>query len=414
MTVALKKLISLATLLLAGCAVSFAQYSVVDISQLYEDGRFDQAVAVADSCIVVNPEDDAAHYYRGMSLMRLGRAEEAEASLINALALDPDNRWYYEPLFNYYYYLSYYQGQRGDLLEDIALRMCDRFPSHYAQIPLMKFISAEAYRRRGNTAAYFANITEAVQSEELDADMKANYLDSVLKLVDGPTYRVWHPQLDSVVNACVATHPLDSAVLKMAGLWYYRCGRPEEGKKHFAQWEKAYPSSVAPQQIFLEIAVLEDDDEEFLYRAGRIMSMDPSTKASMLCSIADRYSAAGDKKTAYKYYEKSLKADKSYAVALNNYAYFLSLDGKKLSKAEKMAREVIRQYPDNATYLDTLAWILHLRGKDIEAKAVFQHAFVYGGRESEAVLEHYADVLDALGENSRAVYYRNLAKTYKK
>lgn len=414
MTVALKKLISLVSAMLACCAVSFAQLSVVDASQLYEEGKFEQAVAITDSLLVLDPQNDAAHYYRGMSLMRMGRSAEAEVSLLLALDLDPENRWYYEPLFNYYYYLSFYEGLRGDSLENLVVEMCTKFPDKYSQLPIMQFLSAEAYRKRGNTAAFFTNITAAVSSDDLDPQYKAKYLDSVLELVDGPTYRLWHPQLDSVVNACVACHPADSSVLKMAGLWYYRCGRPDEGKKHFRQWEQAWPQSVSPQAVFLELAVLENDMDEYLRRANKIMELDPSSKASMLCSIGDHYSAIGDKKTAYKYYEKSLKADKHYAVALNNYAYFLSLDGKKLSKAEKMAREVIRQYPDNATYLDTLAWILHLRGKNIEAKAVFQYAFVYGGREQEAVLEHYADVLDALGDSSRAVYYRNLAKTHKK
>lgn len=34
---------------------------------------------------------------------------------------------------------------------------------------------------------------------------------------------------------------------------------------------------------------------------------------------------------------------------------------------------------------------------------------VYGGKESAVILEHYADVLSALGEDDLSEYYRDLS-----
>ena len=90
--------------------------------------------------------------------------------------------------------------------------------------------------------------------------------------------------------------------------------------------------------------------------------------------------------------------------------YFLSLEGKKLKKALAMSRKTIEAEPDNPTYLDTYAWILHLLGQDVEAKAMFKHAMLYGGKEQATILDHYAEVLYSLREFDLAYIYWNQAK----
>ena len=74
-----------------------------------------------------------------------------------------------------------------------------------------------------------------------------------------------------------------------------------------------------------------------------------------------------------------------------------------------MSKKTIDKEPDNSTYLDTYGWILHLLGKDQEAKAVFKRAMIYGGKESATCMDHYAEVLESLGENDLAKVYRTQA-----
>jgi tetratricopeptide (TPR) repeat protein len=126
--------------------------------------------------------------------------------------------------------------------------------------------------------------------------------------------------------------------------------------------------------------------------------------------LGDAYHSKGNSKEAYKAYDKALKIDPGYAPVLNNYAYYLSEEGRKLKKAYTMSKKTIEAEPDNATYLDTFAWILHLQGKDLEAKPFFKHAMLYGGKDSPVILRHYATVLQALGENDSAQVYLNMAK----
>jgi len=91
---------------------------------------------------------------------------------------------------------------------------------------------------------------------------------------------------------------------------------------------------------------------------------------------------------------------------LNNYAWYLCTEGKKLGKAYRMSKITVEKEPDNPTYLDTFGWILHLMGRDLEAKPFFKHAMLYGGKESATILRHYGTVLEKLGETDLAkVYY---------
>ena len=112
----------------------------------------------------------------------------------------------------------------------------------------------------------------------------------------------------------------------------------------------------------------------------------------------------------YAPYDNALKINPGYVYVLNNYAYFLSMEGKKskLKKAYKMSQKTIEAEPDNATYLDTFGWILFLQGKPEEAKKHFKRAMLYGGKDSVVIMDHYAEVLYALGEYDRAfVYWSN-------
>ena len=104
-----------------------------------------------------------------------------------------------------------------------------------------------------------------------------------------------------------------------------------------------------------------------------------------------------------------MKINSDYVYVLNNYAYYLSMEGKQLKKALAMSKKTIDAEPDNATYLDTYGWILFLMGKPEEAKPHFKHAMLYGGKESVVILDHYAEVLFALGEYDRAMVYWNQA-----
>ena len=84
--------------------------------------------------------------------------------------------------------------------------------------------------------------------------------------------------------------------------------------------------------------------------------------------LGDIYHEAGNDERAFQYYDSCLVYRPDDAMALNNYAYYLALNETRLNEAEQMSRRSNELDPDNPTYLDTLAWILYLRGDYAGAK----------------------------------------------
>lgn len=128
---------------------------------------------------------------------------------------------------------------------------------------------------------------------------------------------------------------------------------------------------------------------------------------------ADIYSVLGDSyhqkqmnEEAYKAYEQSLKYNPDNIPVLNNYAYYLSLEQTDLDKAEEMSYRTIKAEPNNATYLDTYAWILFIKGNYAEARIYIDEAMkAEEGNQSDVVVEHCGDIYYMNGEHEKALEY---------
>ncbi len=74
-----------------------------------------------------------------------------------------------------------------------------------------------------------------------------------------------------------------------------------------------------------------------------------------------------------------------------------------------MSGQVIERFPENATYLDTYAWVLFKKGEYKLAKFYMESALKNSESESSTLLEHYGDILFKLGNTDDALEYWNKA-----
>ena len=88
---------------------------------------------------------------------------------------------------------------------------------------------------------------------------------------------------------------------------------------------------------------------------------------------------------------------------LNNYAYYLSLRNERLALAEKMSSQAVAMESDNATYLDTYAWVLYKRGEYSQARYYIKLAIEKDKDPSGVLYEHYGDILYRSGEHQEAL-----------
>jgi len=119
--------------------------------------------------------------------------------------------------------------------------------------------------------------------------------------------------------------------------------------------------------------------------------------------IGDLYYQLGEKEKSFASYEEALVYSPENIMVMNNYAYFLSLENRDLSKAESMSAITVRSDPKNSTYLDTYAWVFYMQGNYTLAKIYIESAISNGGGEEPEILEHYGDILLKLGDKEGAV-----------
>ncbi|MCD8304812.1 MAG: tetratricopeptide repeat protein [Prevotellaceae bacterium] len=144
----------------------------------------------------------------------------------------------------------------------------------------------------------------------------------------------------------------------------------------------------------------------------------PSLVADLYYVLGDCYHERGDTAEAYATYEKCLSYDEDNASCLNNYSYYLSLQGEQLDKAEQMAYRAIKLEPLNKTFLDTYAWVLFRIGNLSMAKFYIDRVIppsaddqtLLDDEELRAeVIRHAADIYRANELEDEAQRYDKLA-----
>ena len=136
-------------------------------------------------------------------------------------------------------------------------------------------------------------------------------------------------------------------------------------------------------------------------------STDKTTASDLYALLGDVLHERKLHEEAYAAYDRALEYNEDNTFCLNNYAYFLSLDGIRLDQAERMSRKTIEAEPDEATYLDTYAWILYLKKDYAQAFEYIREALNLAEESAEnaSLFHHAGDIAYRLGNRAQALSY---------
>lgn len=218
-----------------------------------------------------------------------------------------------------------------------------------------------------------------------------------------------------VLNRILQIDPENSAA-RLQLLSYALKDNNYEEVIHICESALEYSPETLEFYFYLGLAYMQankKDESLKIFRKGISMVNEESNKLV----VSDFYSIIGDlyhekemSNEAYAAYDSSLVYNPDNIGTLNNYAYYLSTERKNLDKAEEMSYKTVKAEPNNATYLDTYAWILFEKGKYSEAKIYMDDAMKNGGEESDVVVEHCGDIYYMNGEKEKAMEYWLKAK----
>jgi tetratricopeptide (TPR) repeat protein len=140
----------------------------------------------------------------------------------------------------------------------------------------------------------------------------------------------------------------------------------------------------------------------------------PADRQRVRYMLAGAYWGAKKHAEAEAELRAMLDVDPDHAGACNDLGFHLADQGRNFDEAEQLIRNAIAQdrmdrkkagLPDfdNATYLDSLGWVLFRRGKLLEARVELERAAaIPAGAADPVIWDHLGDVHFRLGEKGKA------------
>jgi tetratricopeptide (TPR) repeat protein len=169
-----------------------------------------------------------------------------------------------------------------------------------------------------------------------------------------------------------------------------------------------YPDS-ADIRFFRGVAYYQTNAFETLIKnfdgidKNKYSSPEYDAQAKML--IAEAYYRLDDFARSDSLFESLILEDPENYMVLNNYSYYLAERGEKLDKAREWSSSVVKNNPENATFLDTYAWVLYKLESFEEAEKFILFALEKGGESDPEVNEHAGDIQMALASYQLAESY---------
>lgn len=156
-----------------------------------------------------------------------------------------------------------------------------------------------------------------------------------------------------------------------------------------------------------------DKNEQALesYQNGLAITYDNNPlKINFLNALGDLHHKLNNYTQSDLAFEEILSLDSKNTLALNNYAYYLSLRNEKLDYALQLSEQSLKLEPQNPSYLDTFGWILYQKGEFTKAINFLLNAEQLLNEPNNEIYEHISETYLKLGKLKEAKEYQQKIK----
>ncbi len=425
---------------------------VLDELRLISPEKTDYDFDKANALFLLNKPDEALKIYdelekkiglndeilsgRQEIYLKQGNIPKAAQQLEKLVAANPSTLKYYMLLGELY---------NANDFKDKALAVFSKAKKIEPENPYIRLALADVYKSQKNNGAYVEELKIAFKQPDLDIDQKVRILMPFLSLFPDETAKKQAKELSALI---VTAHPNDAKAFAINADILYQDDQLQEAKTNYQQALKLNSQIYQIWDQLLRIELEQADTKSLIKDGEEALTLFPNQAAlyfytaigysqqknydkaisyfknalnldtennkfrsQILASLGDTYHEQKKFKESDAAYDESLKLNPKNAYTLNNYAYFLSLRGDNLDKAENMARLSNELDLNNASFQDTYAWVLFKQKKYDVAKIWIEKAMANNKNKSATQTEHYGDILFKLGEVETAVINWKKAKS---
>ena len=365
--------------------------------QMKDDKKAFQEI---ESLVQEYPMDMRYQVILGDVYLQNGKKQEAYDVYQKVLAAEPDNPMAIFSMASYYKQT----GQEGLYQQQLDTLLLNKKVTPDTKVNVMRQMIVENEQADKDSTQIIALFDRIMKQEQDDPQIPMLYAQYLLsKNMEAESV----PVLEQVVDL----DPTNKAARMML---VGTAVRKEDYKQIIKVCEPGIEATPDALEFYYYLAVAYNQAE----KPDSVISickraLEHTTADSKKEIVSDFYSILGDMyhtqkqmKEAYAAYDSALVYNPSNIGALNNYAYYLSVERRDLDKAEEMSYKTVKAEPNNATYLDTYAWILFEKGNYAEARIYIDNAMKSeGGDKSDVIVEHCGDIYYMTGDVDGALTY---------
>ena len=365
--------------------------------QMKDDKKAFQEI---ESLVQEYPMDMRYQVILGDVYLQNGRKQEAYDAYQKVLAVEPDNPM---ALFSM---ASYYEqtGQKELYQQQLDTLLLNKKVASDTKISVMRQVIVENEQSSAKDSTQVIALFDRMMEQDMD-DPQIPMLYSQYLLSKNMEQEAV-PVLEQVVN-------LDPANKAARLMLVSAAMKKEDHKQIIKVCEPGIEATPDALELYYYLAIAyhqaEQTDSVLSVCSRALEHVTADTRKEV---ISDFYSIMGDvyhtkqqMAEAYAAYDSSLVYNPSNIGALNNYAYYLSVERRDLDKAEEMSYKTVKAEPNNSTYLDTYAWILFEKGNYAEARIYIDNALKNDGEKSDVIVEHCGDIYFMTGDVEGALKY---------
>ena len=352
-----------------------------------------------------HPNDMNYHVMMGNWLLQNDRADEALKEYDYVLKMEPDNLMAQMSMLDYYRNVGE-DSLANDLQEKMLINEDTPINS---KMTLMRKVVADNEQEGGDSTQVLELFHRILAQPQKTTDMHELYA-AYMTLKKMP-----QDSINQALRDALEIAP-DNAGVRLELI------QAEWSKKNFdevirlSRAAQEYNPDEMAFYYFMGLAHFQKDErDEALNSFQRgVAQINESSNKEI---VSDFYAIMGDilhekgrEKEAYAAYDSCLQWKPDNIGCLNNYAYYLSEQGKDLQRAEQMSYRTIKAEPQNSTYLDTYAWILFMQERYEESKIYIDQAVQNDSTVSAVILEHAGDIHAKVGEMDKALDFWRKAR----
>ena len=365
--------------------------------QMKDDKKAFQEI---ESLVQVYPMDMSYQVILGDVYLQYGKKQEAYDVYQKVLAAEPDNPMAIFSMASYYKQT----GQEELYQQQLDTLLLNKKVTPDTKVGVMRQMIVENEQADKDSTQIIALFDRIMKQEQDDPQIPMLYAQYLLsKNMESESVPVLEQVVDLDPTNKAARMMLIGAAVKK-----------EDYKQIIKVCEPGIEATPDALEFYYYLAVAYNQAE----KPDSVISickraLEHTTADSKKEIVSDFYSILGDMyhtqkqmKEAYAAYDSALVYNPSNIGALNNYAYYLSVERRDLDKAEEMSYKTVKAEPNNATYLDTYAWILFEKGNYAEARIYIDNAMKSeGGDKSDVIVEHCGDIYYMTGDVDGALTY---------